>query len=447
MPERWEGKLCEAERGVMEKVWRLGLDIKMEYGLFRLVRDPDGISGMLITSNRRFRSLFKRVLDTSWYIVFEDAVGKGLFFAEWEDPAHRERLFRLILIELDNLGLVVTHFPKPIKETRSIVANEIVGMTPAVIEMVQTIEKAARTDRGTVLFLGPSGSGKESAARHLHIRSSRRDKPFVTVNCAAIPDTLIESELFGYEKGAFTGANTEKPGYFELANGGTIFLDEIGDLSLMAQAKILRVLATKKTQRIGGTRELNIDVRIVAATNKDLLGAVQGGTFREDLYYRLAVVDIFVPPLSQRREDIPLIVEHLLRVLKDEAGIAEEQKLSDEAMSCLMNYDWPGNIRELRNVLERAMILNSDVSELTAKCFPNLITVTQAGTKGVPKPPSYFIFDGDSVPNLDQVRREYLLALLARNKWNITQTAKDAGGVSRHTVRIWMNELGIKKPY
>jgi transcriptional regulator with PAS, ATPase and Fis domain len=209
----------------------------------------------------------------------------------------------------------------------------------------------------TVLILGETGTGKELVARNIHALSSRAGKPFVDINCAAIPEHILESELFGYEAGAFTDAKKTKKGLFELADGGTLFLDEIGDMPASAQAKILRIIETKTVKRLGGTRDIAVDVRIIAATNKDLPERVQNGLFREDLYYRLNVMPLQLLPLSRRNEDIPLIAEFLLGEIKKTLGRKDIGALTSEALDALGSYAWPGNVRELKNVIERATIL------------------------------------------------------------------------------------------
>ncbi len=247
----------------------------------------------------------------------------------------------------------------------------IVGRSRAILEVLDLIHRVAPTD-ATVLLRGESGVGKEIFARAIHFLSRRSDKPFITVNCAAIPENLLEAELFGYEKGAFTGAYTTKKGKFELASGGTVFLDEIGDMPLPLQAKILRVLQEKEIERIGGTRSIKVDVRIIAATNRDLEKLMREGKFREDLYYRLSVIPVFIPPLRERKEDIPILVQHFLETFSREYN--KKVSVSPEVMDALMSYDWPGNVRELRNVIERMVILDTDgvltLEELPAEIRP-----------------------------------------------------------------------------
>jgi transcriptional regulator with GAF, ATPase, and Fis domain len=231
----------------------------------------------------------------------------------------------------------------------------MVGNSPAINEIKEMIEKVAPTD-ARVLITGGNGTGKELVARWLHEKSNRCKFPIVEVNCAAIPSELIESELFGHEKGAFTSAVNQRKGKFEQAEGGTLFLDEIGDMSLSAQAKVLRALQENKIARVGGEKEIKVNVRVVAATNKNLKEEIQKGNFREDLYHRLSVIPIHVPSLNQRIEDIPLLAEHFIKNLSEEHGMAPK-KLTKEAITALQKIDWTGNIREFKNVIERLLIL------------------------------------------------------------------------------------------
>ncbi len=235
---------------------------------------------------------------------------------------------------------------------------EMVGDSSALDTIRDIIDKVADTD-ARVLIIGPNGSGKELVAHHIHEKSSRNKMPLIEVNCAAIPSELIESELFGHVKGSFTGAHKDKEGKFELANNGTIFLDEIGDMSLPAQAKVLRALQEGKISRVGADREIKVDVRVIAATNKDLRKEISEGRFREDLYHRLAVIVIEVPGLNDRREDIEKLVRHFSVQISESSGMPQKE-FSDEAIKILEKYDWSGNIRELRNVVERMLILGGN---------------------------------------------------------------------------------------
>ena len=244
----------------------------------------------------------------------------------------------------------------------------IIGESKEIDEIHNLIEKVAPTE-ARVLITGGNGTGKELVAHQLHQKSARNSAPFVEVNCAAIPSDLIESELFGHVKGAFTSGVKDRAGKFEIANGGTIFLDEVADMSLAAQAKVLRALQESKIQRVGGEKDIKVDVRIISATNKDLSKEIAEGKFREDLYHRLAVILIKVPLLSERKTDIPLLVEHFTHTLSKEQGV-EEKSFSKEAVKMLMDYPWTGNIRELRNVVERLMILGENpITENDIKQF------------------------------------------------------------------------------
>ncbi len=236
------------------------------------------------------------------------------------------------------------------------------------MKQVYKLAKKVAPSSSTVLLLGESGTGKEILAKYIHF-CSKREGPFVAINCAAIPEELLEAELFGYEKGAFTGAIKSKPGKFELAHKGTLFLDEIGDLSLKLQAKLLRVLQEKQVERLGSDHPIKVEVRIIAATNKDLEKEVEKGNFREDLFYRLNVIPIKIPPLRERKEDIPLLAEFFLKKICKREGI-EEKKFSKKAIKALMNYSWPGNVRELENLIERVVILSENNIIEEEELFP-----------------------------------------------------------------------------
>lgn len=252
--------------------------------------------------------------------------------------------------------------------------SSIIGETPGVLQIKSMIEKVAPSD-ARVLVTGENGTGKELVARSLHEFSNRKDQAFVEVNCAAIPAELIESELFGHEKGAFTSAIKQKKGKFELAEGGTLFLDEIGDMSASAQAKVLRALQENVIQRVGGEKDIKINTRIVAATNKDLRKEIEEGRFREDLYHRLAVILIHVPSLNERRDDIPVLAEHFLTMVCSEHGISRKE-FAGNALNALKNTDWTGNIRELRNIIERLVILCGEtITEEDVVLFANPKTV------------------------------------------------------------------------
>lgn len=271
-----------------------------------------------------------------------------------EKPLDLNRILVTVRNATDRVALVEER--KVLKKTvQKIKGTAIIGESEGIQHIKAMIDKVAPSD-ARVLITGPNGAGKELVARSLHELSNRKEQPFVEVNCAAIPSELIESELFGHEKGAFTSAIKQKKGKFEIASGGTLFLDEIGDMSASAQAKVLRALQENVIQRVGGEKDIKIDTRIVAATNKDLRKEIEEGRFREDLYHRLAVILIHVPSLNDRREDVPMLAEHFLTLVCNEHGIARKEFTAD-ALDALKQTDWSGNIRELRNIVERLVIL------------------------------------------------------------------------------------------
>jgi two-component system nitrogen regulation response regulator NtrX len=350
-----------------------------------------------------------------------------------EKPLSLERVLITVkrAIELASLENTLRTFQEDtIKRFR------LVGDSPAIKLLKAQIDLVAPSN-SVVLITGESGSGKELVARLIHEGSPRRQNPFIEVNCAAIPHELIESELFGHEKGAFTGATEKKKGKFELADRGTLFLDEVGDMSLQAQAKVLRVIETKEFQRVGGNKNIKVDVRIIAATNKDLQEEVKKGNFREDLYFRLNVIPIKVPPLRERKEDIPLLVRHFLELIASEYG-KPVKRFSEDALKVLMNYDWPGNVRELKNLIERLVIM----------CQKDLITQSEL-QRG-----AFLDFNERSslenyfeISTLKDAReafeRDFILRKLKEHDWNISKTA-EAIGLERTALYRKLKQLGIE---
>ncbi|MGM0634454.1 MAG: sigma-54-dependent transcriptional regulator [Bacteroidota bacterium] len=270
-------------------------------------------------------------------------------------PPDLNRLLNTVRIALDNKQLKSENKKLKRKVSKNV---EMVGESKAIVQVKEMIEKVAPTE-ARVLITGENGTGKELVAHWIHQKSERAKKPFIEVNCAAIPSELIESELFGHKKGAFTSANKDRAGKFEAANGGTLFLDEIGDMSLSAQAKVLRALQENKVQRVGSDKDIKVDVRVIAATNKDLKSEIEEKNFREDLYHRLAVILIAVPSLNDRREDIPLLVDFFAQKIAKENG-TKPKNFDQQAIETLQSYQWTGNIRELRNVVERLLILGGN---------------------------------------------------------------------------------------
>ena len=315
--------------------------------------------------------------------------------------------------------------------------QQIVGRSRLIEELRQQIGIAAPTN-GRVLIHGENGAGKELVARAIHAQSARRDGPFVEVNCAAIPEELIESELFGHERGAFTGAVSRRRGKFELADGGTLFLDEVGDMSIKTQVKVLRALEEQAFERVGGKDTLRVDVRVLAASNQNLPDLITQGRFREDLYYRLAVIPIEVPPLRQRTEDIPLLVEYFIRLFSGE-NAKRPKTISVEALAYFLSYDWPGNVRELRNMVERLVIMTpGDV--IGPDALPSPLR---------PRDPEASVEETQREKTLKEAReafeRAYILSELRAHDWNMTRTAEKLGIERSHLYRK-LKTYGITPP-
>jgi DNA-binding NtrC family response regulator len=294
--------------------------------------------------------------------------------------------------------------------------EHIVGKSEAMLRIFDLVAQVAPS-RSTVLIQGESGTGKELIAKALHANSPRRDKPFVPVNTGAMSTDLLESTLFGHVKGAFTSAVASKKGLFEIANNGTLFLDEIGTMGMDTQAKILRVLQDKRFMHLGGVQEIQVDVRIIAATNVDLRQAVREGRFREDLYYRLNVITVDLPPLRNRREDIPLLAAHFLKRYSDENGL-ETRQLAPEAMRALVDYDWPGNVRELENVVERGVVLSANTS-ITSDLLPGHLTGRSYSSSLLEHNPDASLFD-----IIEDIERRIIMDKLERCNWNQTDASE-----------------------
>ena len=312
----------------------------------------------------------------------------------------------------------------------------LVGDSPAMRALRRLVETAGPS-LGRVLILGENGTGKEVVARLIHQHSARRNRPFVEVNCAAIPEELIETELFGHVRGAFTGAIADRPGRFEQADGGTLFLDEVGDMSLKTQAKVLRVLQEQSLERVGGGQRLRVDVRVLAATNKDLQAEIRQGRFREDLFFRLSVVPVAIPPLRERREDIPVLAEHFMATISREYG-RRMRRLTPEALARLQAYDWPGNVRELRNAVERLIIMGHD-DRVTAE---EVAFLGDGHQQGVLRDPAAEAGSLRLSEARDAFEREFILRTLARAQGNMSRTA-DLLGLERSNLYKKMRAFGI----
>jgi len=306
--------------------------------------------------------------------------------------------------------------------------GKMIGKSSVMLDIFEMATKVAKTPRGNILILGDSGTGKGVLAKAIHFNSLLADKPFVEMNCAAIPETLMESELFGYRKGAFTDAKENKPGLIEKADRGTLFLDEIGDMGFSLQAKILKVIDEKKFTRLGETTEREVEIRIIAASNKDLKAMVEDGTFREDLYFRLDVITLVLPPLKDRGDDVILIAKHFIEHYNKEMG-RDVKSISPAAAEMMRRYNWPGNIRELRNSIERIMILE-DTDQIEYGMLPASV---RGERDEVPEGP----------PTLEDMERDYILKVLKEEGGNMSQAAKVLG-ISRHTIMRKMEKWGIK---
>ncbi len=321
--------------------------------------------------------------------------------------------------------------------------GRLVGASGAMRKVFELAERVAPSD-ATVLILGESGTGKDVLAQELHDRSGRAAGPFVAVNCAALPENLIESELFGYEKGAFTGAAQRRKGKFELANGGTLFLDEIGDMNQVTQAKVLRALESREIERLGGTETVPVDVRVVSATHRDLPAEIAAGRFREDLYYRLRVVTIELPPLRGHREDIPALAAALLALHRARHPQSAAKSISREAIEALARYTWPGNVRELKNALERSLVLARG-AEITLEDLPEEVCGGVPVTGGRGGAGASFLAEGDFREAKRKFEVAFLMRKLEENKWNVSRTAAGVG-LHRQSLQEKLRELGIQRP-
>jgi DNA-binding NtrC family response regulator len=318
--------------------------------------------------------------------------------------------------------------------------RRIVGSSAAMRRVYDQIEKVLESEI-TVFIAGESGTGKELVAKAIHYASLRSDGPFIDVNCAAIPEGLQESELFGHEKGAFTGAVATHPGKFEQASGGTIFLDEVGEMSPSAQARLLRVLQERVLQRVGGTETIELDVRVISASNRDLQKMVEEGSFRQDLYYRLVVFPIALPPLRDRREDIPLLVEHFLEKHARDAG-KRVTRVEARAMDAMANHGWPGNVRELENVIHRTLLVTSGL-EITVDDLPPGIGGDHArATRGVSETPGSPLAAGSL--NLEELERDAIARAMEQNKGNLSDVARQLG-IGRSTLYRKLEQYGLRE--
>ncbi|HEY1551402.1 MAG TPA: sigma 54-interacting transcriptional regulator [Kofleriaceae bacterium] len=411
-----------------------GTEFVIAGDVIRIGKAPE--NDLVLADETVSRVHFEIVRDAKGYLVRDMKSTNGTFL---DSAEVKEAYLRAgSVIKAGEVELKFTPFEERIEilpsEKESL--GEMVGKSPAMREIFGLVERIAPTD-ATVLIEGETGTGKDMIARTLHLLSPRHDKSFIVVDCGAVAGTLIESELFGHEKGAFTGAVAARQGAFELASGGTVFLDELGELSLDLQPKLLRVLEQRELRRVGGAKTIKVDLRVIAATRKDLRSEVEKGKFREDLYFRLNVVPITAPPLRERREDIPLLIDHMLARLAHSAN--DTAVLGDATRAALMAHDWPGNVRELRNVIERALALGADPGMLVAPL--------DTSQKGVQLSTAVEFDPGVSFRETKErwtelFERRYLTWLLRRAEGNISKAARDAD-MDRKYLHKLLRKYGI----
>lgn len=411
-----------------------GTEFVIAGDVIRIGKAPE--NDLVLADETVSRVHFEIVRDAKGYLVRDLKSTNGTFLDSAEVKEAYLRAGSVIAIGATELKFTPFEERIEILPSEKEALGEMVGKSPSMREIFGLIERIAATD-ATVLIEGETGTGKDMIARTLHQLSPRTDKPFIVVDCGAVAGTLIESELFGHEKGAFTGAVSARQGAFELASGGTVFLDELGELSLDLQPKLLRVLEQRELRRVGGTKTLKVDLRVIAATRKDLRSEVEKGKFREDLYFRLNVVPITAPPLRERREDIPLLIEHLLRKLAPDGA-----QISDGTRAALMAHDWPGNVRELRNVIERALALGADPGMLVAPLGADSST-----SKGVQLRDALEFEPGLSFRDTKEkwnelFERRYLAWLIKRADGNISKAARDAD-MDRKYLHKLLRKYGI----
>jgi PAS domain S-box-containing protein len=441
--EDLESRFLSANRAAMRILGITPEDVPTTVGMSLVPDTPE--------AQRRVKEAFSslgRGTDTSGVVLElrRKDNGKPVWFQWWSKPDPGGKYTRTMFVDITERVLLERerarlqaqnlYLQEEIKSAHNF--DEVVGRSPALTAVLDKVSRVAPTD-STVLITGETGTGKELIARALHSASKRKDRPLIKINCAALPAGLVESELFGHEKGAFTGAIARRVGRFELAEGGTIFLDEVGELPPEAQAKLLRVLQEREFDRVGGAAPIKADVRVLAATNRDLLQAVRDKAFREDLYYRLSVFPIPLPPLRARREDIPLLVHFLVGKFVARIGKPVES-VSPETVRRLLAYPWPGNVRELENVLERAVILATGPTlEIGPDVLPGAAEGTTPPASSPPLSPS---------ASLETVESNHILSVLERTGWVIDGPGGAAKvlGVHPNTLRSRMKKLGIKRP-
>jgi DNA-binding NtrC family response regulator len=423
-----EARLAFASASSLPDIMLLDMVMPDENGLsvLRWMRESGHEQPVLIVSALDTAKIAVEALQTG----AADYIVKGFDIAELR--ARVANLLRVADLDAENERL-----------RRELVADgqfgRMIGGSPAMRRIFEMAERAAKTD-ATILILGESGTGKDLLAQEIHARSRRATKPFVAVNCAALPENLIESELFGYEKGAFTGAAQQRKGKFELASGGTLFLDEIGDMNPVTQAKVLRALETRTIERLGSSGAIEVDVRVLSATHRNLPAEIAAGRFREDLYYRLRVVTLELPALREHKDDIPRLADAFVKQLG--ARHNRKLRLSREALQELRDQDWPGNIRELRNSIERAVVMAAG-DEIQPEDLPEETRNTATAARGGDG--ATFLAERDFREAKRQFEVEYITRRLKAHQWNVSETAEEMG-LHRQSLQEKLRELGIKRP-
>ena len=407
------------------------------------VKLPD-MTGIDVLSELRNRNVNVPVIIITAFGVVDDAV-RSLKLGAYdfiEKPINFEKLENVVRNALEARRLRSEVARTHELQRSEFSAEQIIGVSQHVKEVRELVKKVAGSEASTILILGESGTGKDLVAHAIHYESNRRDRPFFAINCAAIPEALMESELFGHEKGAFTDAHTQKKGMFEMADGGTLFLDEVSEMSLGMQAKLLRVLEGQSFRRVGGVKNINVDVRVVFASNRNLEEAVRASKFRQDLYFRLAIIPVTLLPLREHSEDVPPLLEHFIRYYNQKFR-KSIKGLTKEAMDLLMDYSWPGNVRELRNAIERVMILAED-STVSSKYLP--IRISEGGPPAVPQQGMEGEWHMQLPPkgtSLYDIERDLIRLALEQSRGNKSTAAKLLG-ISRDTMRYKVKKYKLE---
>jgi DNA-binding NtrC family response regulator len=420
--EGYEVETAKNRSGALEKMGERMFDVVLSD-----MRMDSPMEGRDLLGEIRHQDPGLPVLIMTAYAKINDALNlvkrEGAFWY-LEKPINNDELKRELKRAVDSRGV------PPVREFKT-----VVGQSPTMKQLFKIMNRIIHRSVNQVLITGETGTGKEVVAKAIHEYGRRQDKPFVPINCSAIPEQLIESELFGHEKGAFTGADHQKMGQFELADGGTVFLDEIGDIPVNMQSKLLRVLQEREVSRVGGTKPIKVDVCVIAATNSDLKAACDAGEFREDLYFRLNVIPLHVPLLKDRTDDIPILVHHFLTKFSKEYLDAEQKSVTPRAMSALRRYDWPGNVRQLENSLHRIFVLSENDEIDLEDLRPDI-------SEGAPPLGDFQVEIPEQGVLLEDIMKEYICVALAKTHGNQTKAA-ELLGISRRRLQNRIQNYGI----